>query len=233
MYPEDCPQWYADSSWVKVDSGPVSRGELLRTLVPYPDQKPFRLVPADRGDDPRQHATARFVLEAFSIGQPLPAVGPLPVAALPLREGETYLVRRGKERPVIVLSTGGPVIPGSLARGRNRWQSRPALLAAPYYGADPGGARGGWPTAFIERIRHAEYPQYVWERLPIPGPEESILWLSHLFPIGADAAAYKRTGWRISDEGLDMLDQWFEWLLTGSLDSKSDLGEIRDALLRP
>src|SRR5260221_9302570 len=104
--------------------------------------KPYRLVPVGRGDDARQHTTADFRIETFRVGDPPKGIATLPVAALPMRDGETYLVGRGKRRPAIVVSTGGALIPKDLRGGQNRWQSASTILVAPYYGADASATRG-------------------------------------------------------------------------------------------
>src|SRR5690606_28738201 len=139
--------------------------------------------------------------ETFRVGDPPKGVARLPVAALPIRDGETYMVGRGKRRPAIVVSTGGTPVLRELRQGQNRWQFAPTILVAPYYGADPSSTRGGWPASFVERIRRAEYPQYMWDLLPISdGKTESILRLDHIMPIGADPANWTATEYVLSDE---------------------------------
>lgn len=98
--------------WEPAPDAQVTRGRLLRALVPYPDMKPYRLVPEGRGDEARQHQRANYRMEEFRIGDPPRSVSTLPVAGLPLRDGETYLVRRGKIRPVVVVA-----LPGGSSRG--------------------------------------------------------------------------------------------------------------------
>jgi hypothetical protein len=71
----------------------------------------------------------------------------------------------------------------------------------------------------------------MWDKLPIPGPEESILRLDHLFPIGIDPACYELTEHRLSAAALAILDEWLKWLMTGSLDGCKELAEIREVLL--
>src|SRR5207245_1659934 len=68
----------------------------------------------------------------------------------------------------------------------------------PFYGADAGGTRSGWHPPFVERIRRAEYPQYVWDKLPITGATESILRLDHVFALGADPAGYYHYPFQLS-----------------------------------
>ena len=230
MYPDDSVQSLTHEWWMADPSGTPMRGRLLWTFVPYPDMKPHRLIPEGRGEDARQHVRANFRIEPFRIGDPPPPAGTLPVAALPLRDGEVYYVQRGKIRPAVVISSGGADIPREIRQGDQRWQSARTLLVAPFYGADPGGTRGGWPAPFVERIRRAEYPQYVWDKLPIGSVTESILRLDHIFPIGSDPAAYRLENFRLGDEALAFLDEWVEWLVTGTLPGDSLLASIREGL---
>ena len=232
MYPDDSVQFLVEPWWVPAEGGRVERGRLIRTLVPYPEMKPHRLIPEGRGDDARQHTRASFRIEPYRIGDPPPPVGVLPVAGLPVRDGETYSVQRGKVRPAVVLSTGGPDVPREIAGGRERWQAAHALLVAPFYGADPGGNRGGWPEVFVNRIRRIEYPQYVWDKLPITGSTEAILRLDHVFPIGIDPAGYQLLPFKLSPEALAVIDDWCLWLLSNELDSESVLGMIRAELTK-
>jgi hypothetical protein len=117
-YPDDAIQTLASSWWVEDKSETIVRGRLIWTLVPYPEMKPYRLVPIGRGEDARQHTTADFRIETFRVGDSPRGTATLPVAALPMREGETYLVGRGKRRPAIVVSTGGVPIPRDLRGGQ-------------------------------------------------------------------------------------------------------------------
>ncbi len=228
MYPDDSVQSLTRTWWIEERSGTPQRGRLLWTFVPHAELKPYRLVLQGRGDDARQHTQANFRVEAFRISDPPPSqTSVLPVAAFPLREGEIYYVQRGKVRPAVVVGLGGAAIPAEIRRGEHRWQTARTLLVAPYYGADPSSKRGGWPAPFVERIRRAEYPQYIWDQLPLQGGTESILRLDHLFPIGADPAAYRLENHRLSDEALVLLDEWVTWLLTDGLPSDGTLAMIR------
>ncbi|MBA3884928.1 MAG: nucleotidyl transferase AbiEii/AbiGii toxin family protein [Acidobacteria bacterium] len=77
-----------------------------------------------------------------------------------------------------------------------------AVRVAPYYGAQPGATRGGWPAPFVERIRRAEYPQYVWDILPMASVDQpSVLRLDRIRPIGADSANWTIEPWVLSGEG--------------------------------
>jgi len=180
--------------------------------------KPFRLVPIGRGDNARQHDSASYRLEEFRTGQPVTNVAPLPVAGLPLRDGETYLVRRGKTRPALVIATSGQPVPQELRAGAAKWQSNPTLLVAPYYGATRDGSRAGWNPEFVQRIQRVEYPQYVWDQLPIGGSDDgSIMRLDQVFPVGADPSNWELTPHRLSAEAMAFIDEWFSWHVTGGL----------------
>jgi hypothetical protein len=188
--------------------------------VPYPDMKPFRLVPVGRGDNPRQHDSASYRIEEFRTGEAVSGISTLPVAGVPLRLGENYLVRRGKLRPALVVATGGPSIPRELRAGAPHWQSNPTLLVAPYYGASADGTRGGWKPEFVQRIQRIEYSQYFWDDLPIGGSEVgSILRLDHVFPVGGDPSNWQATPHRVSNEAMSFIDEWLSWHLTGGLAS--------------
>lgn len=229
MYPEDCIQSVVDGWWMPA-SGPVQRGRLIRTHVQFPEMKPHRLTPVGRGDDARQHTRAEYVIDEYRIGDEPQPVSTLPVAGLPLHRGESYIVRRGKVRPAVVLSVGGAAVPAE--RGAAKWQTNRAFLVAPFYGADADSSRGGWQPTFVARIRHAEYPQYVWDKLPITGSAESVLRLDHIFAIGSDPASYQTLPFRLSTEALAFIDDWLSWLGTESLSPKSNLAYVRSELLK-
>ncbi len=229
MAPEDSVQYAVDPWWVRDSRGSPDRGRLLRAFVPYPEQEPRRLVIEGRSE-PREHDRARYRIEPFRIGTPLPPAG-LPVAGLPQAPGEEYFALKGKVRPVVVISEGGAAIAGELRTGSARWQTAPTVLVAPFYGVDRDGTRGGWKPEFVQRIRRAEYPQYLWDSLPSGGVVESILRLDHIFPIARNPAAFHVTDHRLSPDALGILDQWIQWLTTGTLAGEALLAFIRAQLL--
>jgi hypothetical protein len=116
-----------------------------------------------------------------------------------------------------------------------RYQTNAAMTVAPYYGVDHSGARGGWRPEFVQRIRHCEYPQYLWDKLPLGGGSaaESILLLDHLQPIGRQESSFELIQYCLSKEALEIVDEWLEWLITGDLAADSVLSEIRSYLLAP
>ena len=230
-YPDDSVQSWTGGWWVRDEKRIPVRGRLVRTFVPYPEQKPHRLIPESRGSDPTDHKRAIVRIEPFRMGYPA-AGGGLPVPALPLYPGESYFIQRGKIRPALILSDTGTEVPKALRpSGDAAHQTAPTLLMAPYYGADKDGTRAGWNPTLVDRIQHAEYPQYVWDRLPLAGAKESILRLDHIFPVSTDPACYELTDYRLSEEAASLMDEWLHWRITGRFPDKSILADIRTALL--
>jgi hypothetical protein len=104
-------------------------------------------------------------------------------------------------------------------------------LVAPYYGAEQSGTRGGFTPEFVKRIRRCEYPQYLWDVLPISGSSESILRLDHVQPISRLANSYEILPHRLSEEAMEIVDTHLAWLLTGNLRAETILADIRACLL--
>ena len=232
-YPDASVHSLTGNWWEAASGGAITRGRLIKVTVPYPDMKPMRLVPESRGDDARQHQHGNYRLEEYRQGDPIKKVSALPLAATPLRIGETYLVRRGKTRPAIVVATEGVQIQDHLKRGGAAWQHKPALLVAPYYGVEADGSRGGWNPEFVARIQRAEYSQYIWDILPIAGSDEgSILRLDHVFPVGADSANWELFNYRLRADALTYLDEWLSWHTTGTLPADGLLAYTRTELAK-
>jgi hypothetical protein len=104
---------------------------------------------------------------------------------------------------------------------------------APYYGVEADGKRAGWNPEFVSRIQRAEYSQYVWDLLPIPGSDDgSILRLDHLFPVGADPSNWISTDYCLRSDALTYLDEWLSWHLSGSLPDTGMLAFTRSELLK-
>jgi hypothetical protein len=210
----------------------LRRGQLVHTFLPHVDQVPMTLVPEGR-TEPTQHDRVMVRLEPLRARQP-PMAPKLPVAALPHYEGEVRTVYRAKRRPALIISVGGADVDPSLRRGGAKWQHAPTIIVAPYYGVEVSAKRGGWPLAFVERIRQAEYPQYICDTLPIGGGNaDSILRLDHVQPVGRHHDYYEPTPHCLSDEALRLVDEWFVWLTTGTLDPRGALASVRDLLMPP
>jgi hypothetical protein len=105
------------------------------------------------------------------------------------------------------------------------------MQVAPYYGVDRSGTRRGWKPEFVQRIRRCEYPQYLWDKLPIGGSDESILRLDHLQPVGRHPSSFESTEYCLTDDALAIVDEWLSWLYRAVLPADSVLSEIRNYLL--
>jgi hypothetical protein len=228
-YPEDSLQYYCPPWWVRTEDQRVRRGRLLWAFVPHVDQHPFVLIPEGRSEN-TEHGSANYRFEPLR-GNAVPERATLPVAGLPHYSGEVRLVLRAKKRPVLVLSTGGTDVPKPLRVGAARYQTNAMIIAAPYYGADQGGSSGGWKPEFVTRIRRCEYPQYMWDSLPLGGRKESILRLDHMQPIGRHGESYELTEFVLHEDALALVDEYVMWFLLGGLPSDGLLKDFRGALL--
>ena len=63
--------------------------------------------------------------------------------------------------------------------------------------------------------------------------QESILRLDHLQPVGRHANACEATPYCLSNDGLDVLNEWLDWLTTGLIPAEGVLTLIRGTLLGP
>ena len=107
----------------------------------------------------------------------------------------------------------------------------PTILVAPYYGAPQTGIRGGWPGQLIERIKEAEYPQFLWDFVPTAKtPSESILMLNRIQPIGDHRNSVQTLPYCLSRDALDVLDEWIMWLVSGLMEEKGILPDIQREL---
>ncbi len=231
-FPEDCIQWLIEAWWLTDEKPDLRRGRLIWAFLPHVDQEPRTLTPIGRVD-PTDHQRAQFRIGPLRIGQAREAPR-LPIAALPGVEGEVHTVHRAKRRPALVVGgIDAPEVDRARREGMARWQTAPTILVAPYYGVEGGAKRGGFNEEFIARVRRCEYPQFVWDRLPIGGgAASSILRLDHVQPVGRHYNSYELTPYRLSDEALAVLDEWISWLLTGELGEDGVLAGIREELLR-
>ena len=82
----------------------------------------------------------------------------------------------------------------------------------------------------VERTRHCEYPQFFWDQLPISGPEESILRLNHLQPIGNHHNAHQLSEYKLSDDALEVVDELFRLLIWGEISEDSLIAMYREEI---
>jgi hypothetical protein len=214
-FPDDCVQSICETWWVDDSTQRLCRGRLIKAFIPHIDQQPYVLTTQAR-DSANDHGKAQLSIEPFLMNSP-PQQPLLPVAALIHPAGERQFVYRGKIRPALV-------------SGSARWQTAKTILVAPYYGADPGGTRGGWPPEFVQRIRRAFYSQYICDRLPIGGPEESIMRFDQLQPIGPDRSGIQILPWRLSDEAIALVDEWLTWYTRRAILEDGPLHTVKQLL---
>ena len=216
MYPTDSIQSYVLPWWEEYNEKTLKRGCLIFAFMPHVDQVPNTLTPVGR-KNAEQHDKAIIRVSPLRIKGPR-SKEDLPVAALSLFDGEIWTAYRAKKRPCLVLSTEPPEVQNSIRSGMPKALTSPTILVAPYYGADKDGTRSGYNLGLVERIRHAEYPQFFWDQLPIRGPKESILRFDHIQPVGLHYYAYELSGYALSDEAVGLIiDDWLTWAFQGGI----------------
>ena len=221
-FPDDSIQASIDPSlwWVKQDSNQLERGCLISAFTPHVDQIPYTIVPKGR-KKAEEHDTAEVEIKPLEIKNPK-CYSSLPVAAMPLFGSEILTGYRAKKRPCLVLGSQCRLVEDGYRRGMPKRSTAPVVLAAPYYGADKDGRRAGYNVELVNRIRHAKYPQFLVDSLPLGGSRESILRLDHLQPIGTHYNSYELSGYKLSEDALEIMDEWLNWLIYGFLLEEED-----------
>jgi len=69
----------------------------------------------------------------------------------------------------------------------------------------------------MDRIWQCHYPQLMADILPIPGGEESLLRFDHIQPIGMHHDSIELTPFCLSEDALEVINEWISWLITGEL----------------
>ena len=108
---------------------------------------------------------------------------------------------------------------------RRRLSSSPPTLVPTKRGPAAVGPR---PSS--RRIRRAEYPQYVWDSLPLSDVKQSILRLDQLQAIGRSAVANEILPYSLSETAMIIIDEWLTWLLQGGLPEEGLLHGLRKEL---
>lgn len=219
-YPDDSIQSSVDVWWEKDESNQIQRGSLIYAFLPHVDQIPITLTPEGR-KTPEDHSSGDIFIQPLRINDKRPKKD-LPVAALSLHDKELWTAYRAKKRPGLVIGNETPVVDNSVRSGMPHRMTAPTILVAPYYGIDRDGSRAGCNPEFVERTRHAIYPQFFWDKLPIPGPDESLLRFDHIQPVGSHYYSYELSGFKLNDDALELvIDDWLTWLLWGGLPDNS------------
>lgn len=230
MFPDDCIQSIvgSDKWWEKNKAEKICKGALIFAFVPHVDQVPYTFVPIGR-TDAEKHDSALLRVSPLRVDASL-AKADLPVAAMTLHEREVWAAYRAKKRPCLVLGFNSFPVDRTLTRGTPNAATAPTFLVAPYYGAVKSTKRTGYKPEFVERVRHCEYPQFVWDHLPYPGGEASILRLDHLQPIGAHANSYKLSDFRLSVGAIEILDELLTWIIWGGVPRDSLISQYREEI---
>lgn len=230
MFPEDSLQSliHPDAWWEESAEGRICRGALIYAFTPYVDQTPYSFEPIARASA-TEHSEAIVKVAPLRVDQPLKQTE-LPVAAMPLHGNEVWAAYRAKRRPCLIFGANCATVDKSLTRGKANHSTAPTFLAAPFYGVERNSTRAGYSDVFVERVRHCEYPQFHWDKLPITGAEESILRLDHIQPFGAHHDSYKLTGHKLSDGAMALLDDMLSWLVWGGVPELSLLLLYREMI---
>ncbi|RUQ78588.1 hypothetical protein [Legionella septentrionalis] len=229
-YPEDSIQSVIHPSewWINNTENKLCRGALIFAFAPHIDQIPYAFEPIGR-KEAEKHDQAKIKVSPIQINKPFkPAT--LPVAAMPNYENEVWAAYRAKKRPCIVLREASSNVDKSLTQGKANHSVAPTITIAPYYGADENGKRAGYTQEFRERVRHCEYPQFLWDKLPVGNVDESILRLDHSQPYGAHSKAIQLTDYKLSPDALDILDDLISWITKGGVSEDSILLTYREAI---
>jgi hypothetical protein len=230
MYPDDCLQSIVGGNewWQANTEKRIFRGALVFAFVPHFDQVPYCFELKGRVD-PTSHDEAVFRVSPLSVNAPLKPTA-LPVAAMPLHKGEVWAAYRAKRRPCLVIGCNSAPVAEELTRGKPKAATAPTILVAPFYGVAHRGERAGYSPEFVERVRHCEYPQFLWDILPITKGEESILRLDQLQPIGSHGNSYALSDFRLSDSAIEVVDEMMSWLIRGGVDEASWVALYREQI---
>lgn len=230
MFPDDSLQSIIQPSdwWIKNESKKLCRGALVFVFAPHVDQIPYTFEPVGRSV-PTEHTSATVMVSPLKIGQPLNKTN-LPVAAMTTFESEVWAAYRAKKRPSLVFSSESIPVHKALTRGKPNHATAPTFLAAPYYGIDQNGKRAGYNPEFVERVRHCEYPQFHWDKLPMSGNKESLLRLDHLQPFGVHHDSYAVSDYMLSADAMDILDDLLRWLIWGGVSAESMILAYRELI---
>ncbi len=211
--------------WIK--SNEVKAGSLIEAFVPHVDQMPYQFEPKGR-TNPLAHQQADLIVKPLKVGELLQQVS-LPVAGMPISNPfECWAAYRAKRRPCIVLAGPGDSIDKTLTRGMANHSTAPTLLVAPYYGITKSQKRSGFNSAFIERVRHIEYKQFLYDELPHSKGEPSILRFDHVMPIGANTKSYRSLGYELGNEAMQIFREYLQWNIFGGVESDAFILQFKE-----
>ena len=224
-YPDICPQSLVEPWWEEDIGDDFKSGRLVWAFLPHVDQVPYNVEPVGRAK-PTEHRTAIMSVKRFKIGAPARKKD-LPVSAMPVYDREMLYIYRTKKRPGIIISKGGALVEKKLTIGKAKNRTDPTILLAPSYSV-----REAFSEELCERVRRCEYPQFMWDDLPVGGAEKgSIIRFDHLQPVGRSKKSVEFTKYCLSDKALTFIMDWIGWLISGYMDEKSEFCETRTFLM--
>lgn len=213
--------------WVRDDGKHVCRGRLADAFVPNIENVNRTLEPVDP-----EHPDDRFSIRELDTNRR--HENQLHIRGLPQQRGSSiWGMQPYKRRPVLFIGLNG--IPLEKPHKRNRtakWQYTRTYTVLPFYSVN-GGSTAAWNPDFVKAIQLAMYPQYLWDRIPNEDSEGSILRFDNVVTIGREPSNYKLTKYRLSDDAMALVDEWFYWCQTGQLafPEEGELRELRDLML--
>ena len=226
--PEDSTHFSINPWWIETKDSTPAPGRLLWVYVPHVGQEPKALVPIGRTTEVRQHELADCEILPANHEKVLKR-STLPVAGLPCHDKELLSVYNAKRRPVLVLATPQVPVNNNEFKGKPSYMTASTHMVAPYYGTDEGtGRRAGYPQAFMDRVRHCEYPQFVWDMLPLHGANVSVLRLDQIYPLSTMFRAYEMTPYALSEEALAVVQEWMGWHFFGEVPKEGFITLFQD-----
>ncbi|MBU0990942.1 MAG: hypothetical protein KJ737_00495 [Proteobacteria bacterium] len=220
-YPDVSPQNLIEPWWIEHSDDDFKPGKLIWAFLPHVEQIPYTLEPIGR-DEPTEHTTGKVQIKRFEISSP-PIKKNLPLAAMPVFKNEMFCAYRTKKRPAIIISKGGTFIEKALTKNKSKWRTDRTVLVVPSYSV-----RDAFSPEFCERVQRCEYPQFLWDYLPLGGTDKgSIIRFDHLQPVGRSPKSVEFTKYCLSEKAMTFIMEWISWLISGYLDEKSEFCKTR------
>lgn len=230
-WPKDCIQGLCPDSWW-TDTGDeheVCCGRLIWATLPHVDQEPRVLVAKGR-KEPREHGKAYFEVKSFREAKNWKR-DHLPVAGVTAIDGEHFFLMRAKKRPAVVIGNCENTVPKNLRTKGLKWHTSKTFLVAPYYSVSSRSGSAAWQKELVRFIRYGTYPQFMWDRLPVNSDDAgSILRLDHVQPVGDMVGTYKATRFKLSDEAIEVIEDWLMWFRRGQIVENGSLHLFKQIL---
>lgn len=227
-YPEYCIQNLEPSWWEENKDKKPRRGTLIETFIPFVDTSPYCFSMKGR-TDPEAHNKAEMVVAPLKVGQSLKKEA-LPIAGAPLNGADVWGAYRAKIRPCLIISEQGDYVDRTLTKGKPTHATARTFLVAPFYGIKGQEKQVYDDSSFIEKVRHLEYKQFFWDKLPHSNGQESILRLDQIQPIGIAYDVHKNLGYKLNEKALEIMNDLLRRYIWDEVDKEGDLKAFRDLL---